>query len=292
MQTTTRSASHILAASPRFSDLDTQRHVTSRTYEDFCREARFAILAENSYPTERLLEERIHLVPRRSFVRFFREQMPGARLEVQSVFYQPKPERILWIQEVREADSNALACRLLTETEVRADGNAMRLELHGLESGEPAVEDIDLLSEPPSFKGTCRRVSAPAVMLFSDRTIFYDYPPTALWRLGEEGRWSFGHAIGLDQKKILETDTITFFTAAAFAYYRIPEPGEELTIHSWVEKIDKIRCFMRQDVTPKNSDEVLLSIREEQLIVSLSRRRPRKAPPEFLEMVSDYMEAV
>ena len=61
-------------------------------------------------------------------------------------------------------------------------------------------------------------------------------------------------------------------------------------LQPWIEKIEKIRCFMRQDVTPKDSDEVLLSIREEQLIVSLSRRRPRKAPPEFIQMVSDYME--
>ncbi|MCB1323767.1 MAG: hypothetical protein H7A21_12085 [Spirochaetales bacterium] len=290
MQTTAKSNSHILAASPRFADLDTQRHVTSRTYEDFCREARFAILAESSYTTERLLEEKIHLVPRRSFVRFFREQMPGARLQVHSVFYRTEPERILWVQEVREAESNALACRLLTETETRANGNAIPLKLDGYDPGAPASEDLDLLAEPPQFGGSCRRVSAPAVMLFSDRTIFYDYPPTALWRLGEEGRWSFGHAIGLDQKKILETDTITFFTAATFAFHRIPGPGEELAIHSWIEKIEKIRCFMRQDVTPKDSDEVLLSIREEQLIVSLSRRRPRKAPPEFIQMVSDYME--
>ena len=278
-----------IAVSPRVSDLDTQRHVTSRTYEAFCWQARYKLLADQGYSTDRLLEEQILLVPTRSFVRFTKEQLPGAQLFVKTRVLSGAANQLIWDQEIIEADSGKLAVRILTETRATKMGLDYKWDFSVSEDESLASEDLELLDTPAPYSGNCKQVISPAVMNFSERTIFFDYPPHALWRVMEEGRWFFSDTVGLDQELILALDTVTFFTSATFQFLKMPVAGQELTIRTWVEKIDRIRLFMRQDVTPKDSDEVLFSIREEQLIVSLSRRRPRKAPPEFLDIVGDYM---
>lgn len=281
----------ISVSPPRAADLDTQRHVTSRTYESYCWEARYALLAEQGYGSDRLIEEKILLRPASTSLRFFREQMPGAALQVRTELIPGEDADLAFVQEVVEAGSGATACRIVTHVRSEVDGKALRLQLKPTSPGEDDAWTAEPLTAPPQkFAGRNKRVSAPAVMLYSERTPFFDHPPTALWRIAEEGRWQFSYTVGLDQKKIYETDTITFFTSANFEFYRIPRGGEEMIIRTWIESIEKIRCFMRQDVETKDG-ELLFSVREEQLIVSLSRRRPRKAPPEFVGMIADYMES-
>ncbi len=281
----------ISVSPPRAADLDTQRHVTSRTYESYCWEGRYALLAGQGYGNERLIEEKILLRPVGTSMRFFREQMPGAALKVRTELIPGDGADLAFVQEVVEADSGATACRIVTHVRGEVDGAAQRLALAPTSAtGEDDAWTADPLTAPPKkFAGDNQRVSAPAIMLYSERTPFFDHPPAALWRIAEEGRWHFSYAVGLDQKKIYETDTVTFFTSANFEFYRIPRGGEEMIIHTWIESIEKIRCFMRQDIETKQG-ELLFSVREEQLIVSLSRRRPRKAPPEFVGMIADYME--
>lgn len=43
----------------RISDLDTQRHVTSRTYENFCLEGRFRTLEKNGFSIREILSQGI-----------------------------------------------------------------------------------------------------------------------------------------------------------------------------------------------------------------------------------------
>lgn len=284
-----------IAVVPRFADLDTQRHVTSRTYESFAWEGRHKLLAAAGHSIESLLTRGVRLRPRQSSVAFQREQNPGARLEVLTEAEAAPSGVIYWRQRIVEAESGALACALQCTTQTEASGAPADLlptdaPASGAAQDSPAKE-IQAVPPIAVFSGASDRVISRCFMPYSERSIFYDYPLSALWRLAEDGRWHFSTQIGLTEQRIRELDTITFFLAGNFEFYDLPRAGQELTIHTWMERIDKIRCVMRTDVSDAASGTVLYSCRDEQLIVSLSRRRPRKAPPEFIELVRPYMES-
>lgn len=286
-----------LAVVPRFADLDTQRHVTSRTYESFAWEARHKLLADAGHTVESLLARGVRLRPRQSSVAFQREQNPGARLEVLTQAEAAPGGVIYWRQRIVEAEGGALACTLHCTTQSEAEGAPVELlptdgvaDVAGAAEESPAKE-IQRLPRIAPFSGASERVLSRCFMPYSERSIFFDYPLTALWRLAEDGRWYFSTQIGLTEERIRELDTITFFISGNFEFYDLPRAGQELAIHTWLERIEKIRCVMRTDVSDAASGAVLYSCRDEQLIVSLSRRRPRKAPPEFIELVRPYMES-
>lgn len=283
-----------IAVVPRFADLDTQRHVTSRTYESFAWEGRHKLLEAAGHSIQSLLERGVRLRPRQSSVAFQREQNPGARLEVFTEAEAAPGGVIYWRHRIVEAESGTLACTLHCTTQSEAAGAPV--ELLPTQGAAAAPEDSpakEIQALPPiaRFSGASERVLSRCFMPYSERSIFYDYPLTALWRLAEDGRWYFSTEIGLTEQRIRELDTITFFLAGNFEFYDLPRAGQELTIHTWLERIEKIRCVMRTDVSDAQSGAVLYSCRDEQLIVSLSRRRPRKAPPEFIELVRPYMES-
>lgn len=281
---------------PRLSDLDTQRHVTSRSYEQFCWQGRHELLAEHGYDLTRLLEERILLVPFKSYVKFYREQMPGNPIEVLTRAHVGPKNIIYWVQEIYNIDNCDLACRLITVTKSRAKNKGIELlaDQARLQSEKELQIDgvaVDVvLKKPKTFSGNCKRVKSPFVTQYSARSYFFDYPPSEYWRIMEEGRWAFGQKLGFTQKTIEQIDTTTFFTGGTYYWAKIPEAGQELVVYTWVEKIDNIRCFLRQDVHTKKGDQFIFCIREEQLIVSLSKRRPRKAPLEWVTMVKSYIE--
>lgn len=285
-----------ISVRPRLADLDTQRHVTSRIYESFAWEGRHRLLDEQGYGIPRLLEEGVRLIPRRSVCSFQREQNPGAELAVETEAEAGANGQICWRQRVVEsANGGAVACKILTETQSQRSGQAVQLLDPPDPEKQPAAAPdgpaADLAAAAPisPFSGNCRQVAARWIMPYSERTVFYDYPISALWRIAEDGRWHFSTAIGLTEDRIRQLDTITFFIAGAFEFHQAPEAGSELGVRVWLERIEKIRCFMRTDVFDRTG-AIVLSCRDEQLIVSLSRRRPRKAPPEFLEMVGAYLE--
>jgi acyl-CoA thioesterase FadM len=66
----------------RFADLDTQRHVTSRTYEQFALEGRYRMLAKLGYNQERIQNENIYLEAISGYSKFHRQQFPGVQLKV------------------------------------------------------------------------------------------------------------------------------------------------------------------------------------------------------------------
>ncbi len=281
-----------IAVVPRFADLDTQRHVTSRTYESFAWEARHKLLADAGHSIESLLEGGVRLRPRQSSVSFQREQNPGARLEVFTEAEAAPGGVIYWRQRILEAESGTLACTLYCTTHSESDGASIDLLPIDAAAGgaDSPAKVIQAIAPIVAFSGASARVLSRCFMPYSERSIFYDYPLTALWRLAEDGRWYFSTTIGLTEQRIRDLDTITFFIAGNFEIYALPHAGQELAIHTWLERVEKIRCVMRTDVSDAASGALLYSCRDEQLIVSLSRRRPRKAPPEFIELVRPYME--
>ncbi len=270
-------------------DLDTQRHVTSRTYEALCWEGRLRLLADLGYSLDSMLEKGQRLDVELTHCSFSREQLPGNQLIVETVL-ELQGSKQLWLQEVKQ-DDGSLACRIATITTLIQGGEVQSMNVENPES-DSSVSPVEYISSlPGSFaeRTNCEAVETTVTALYSERTPFFNYPSAAFWRLIEEGRWGFSHAIGLDQKRILEMDTVTFFTSGTFRIYRQPVAGELLKVYTWVDRIEKIRCFLRSDVLD-TAGELIMSNIEEQLIVSLSRRRPRRAGPEYVHMVEKYLE--
>ncbi|MCB1168366.1 MAG: hypothetical protein KDK33_19585, partial [Leptospiraceae bacterium] len=271
------------------------RHVTSRTYEAFCWEGRLDMLAFLGLPLPEMLEHTILLNPELTHCSFHREQQAGSQMVVHS-WMELAQDRLHFYQEIRDS-AQELVCKIATTYTVLREGESL--------SGQQIQELLDLSKaasadrQPAAFiaslpaispgRPECKTVPTQLRVGYSDRTPFFDYQPGAFWRFIEEARWEFSTAIGLDQKRILEYDTVTFFTSGTFHIFRQPVAGEILRVETWIHRIEKIRCFLRSDVYDAEGNVVLCNI-EEQLIVSLSRRRPRRAGPEFLHLVEEFIE--
>lgn len=84
----------------RISDLDTQRHVTSRTYENFCLEGRFRILEESGFSLREILSQGIAIHPLESQIRFLAQQMERTNLRTETKAFPLGDGKIFWDQKV------------------------------------------------------------------------------------------------------------------------------------------------------------------------------------------------
>lgn len=272
-----------ITLTPRVADLDTQRHVTSRTYEHFCYEARLGLLAEHGLDLNRILNEHRHLRPVRSAIRFINQQHPGNPLTVHT-HLSVRGNLLLWDHIVTGAEGKE-ACRITLETILDGDTSGP-LVPDGGAAGERAVEFADI----HPFPGTCKTIDSSFIMPYSDRDITGEFPPVAYWRVFEEGRWAMGDALGMTYERMRDMDTITFFMGGSMLFHKPPAAGQHVRLRTWIERIDKFRLYFRQDLLPADSEEVLASIREDQIIVSLAKARPKKPPREYLDVVIDILE--
>lgn len=257
----------------RFADLDTQRHVTSRTYESFALEGRYRLLAKIGYPHERIQNEQIYLNPVLGYAKFHRQQFPGVELKVVTEVNADQH----WDQKIFEMGGD-LVCHLQLKTQTDKP-----LEGLGAASDEP------VLYEPlKPWSGQSERVVCQYQLPYSDRDFAGKYNPASLWKIFEEGRWMFVEKVGLTYEKIVELDTTSFFMGSICNFFAEVPAGRTLQVMTWVERIEKIRYWFRQDVL--HNGKLLISMRDEQLIVSLSRARPQRATPEFLKYIGKYVE--
>lgn len=259
----------------RFADLDTQRHVTSRTYESFALEGRYRLLAKLGYPHERIQNEQIYLNAVSGYAKFHRQQFPGVELKVVTEA-SPSGTQIHWDQKIFEP-SGELVCHLQLLTQ----GVAIP-ELTGENAGPVLYEPL----KPWSGQG--ERIVAQYTMPYADRDFAGKYNLASLWKIFEEGRWLFVEKVGLTYEKIVELDTTSFYMGGICNVFADVPAGRTLQLMTWIERIDKIRYWFRQDVL--HNGKVLMSMRDEQLIVSLSRARPQRATPEFLKYIGKYIE--
>ena len=272
-----------IQAKTRFSDLDTQRHVTSRTYEHFCMEGRHRLLEENGFPASRILEESINIRPAACYVKFINQQQAGAVLDVNTEAYVLGEGAIFWNQSVLQPDGKtALLLQLTTESDKGGRPLAVL-------PGGPEQCAESQITEISAFSGTCKRWQSVLFAPYSDRNLFGAYSPAALWRIFEDGRWLFSERLGITYEKMVELDTITFWMGGVFQFYRPMLAGASLAVYSWIEKLEGIRCYIRQDVTTEDGT-LIMSSREEHLIVSLQKSRPRKAPPDYIRLVENFIE--
>lgn len=265
-----------------FFDLDSNRHVTSRTYERFSQEGRYRILAENGYPIQKCMEEGLVLIPESTQVRFLAQQFSGMSLTIKTEALPYKEGKIFWDHKIYGEDEK-LACELKVITKGE---NKSRKSFSFFESENTFPEESYF--HLPTFTNSCKRLISDYPILFSDMNCFWNYSPDAIWKIFEEGRWLFFSKI-IDLNKITSLDTTSFFMGGKIQFFRMPLAGEKTKLYTWIYKVEKIRFYIRQDLVGDNG-ELIASMKDEQLFVSLSTSRPRKAPEDFVKIVRDYVE--
>lgn len=261
-------------------DLDWNRHVTSRTYERFSLESRHTILNEIGFSIQKCMEDGLVLIPEFTQVKFLAQQFAGANLKIntEATFY--KEGRIFWDHKIFGEDDR-LACEL---TIITRSQDKKEKVFSFLEGSTDAV-----MPEPLKiFLGTGKRLLHDYQLLQCDLNCFWTYSPDIVWKVFEEGRWLFFGEI-IDITRISSLDTTCFFMGGKIQYFRLPLPGEKTKLYTWIESVEKIRFYIRQDLVGEKGD-LIASMRDEQLFVSISASRPRKAPADFLEIVKDYIE--
>ncbi len=277
---------HEYSALTRFADLDTQRHVTSRTYEQFALEGRYQVLAKLGFNQERIQNEQIYLEAVRGYSKFHRQQFPGVQLKVETFAAVPAGHSnagiIHWDQKIRDA-AGELVCHLQLETRTTKAGEAIVLE--GIET----AENFEILyADLAPWSGNNERVVNHYTMPYSDRDFAGRYNVASYWKIFEEGRWMFAEKTGLTYERIVEMDTTSFYMGSICNFFAEIPAGRTLQIMTWIERVDKIRYYFRQDVL--HNGKVLLAMRDEQLIVSLSKARPQRASATFMSFMGKYVE--
>ena len=267
----------------RVSDLDTQRHVTSVTYEHLSLDGRYRILEDHGYPVKRMLEEQIVMRPVSSNVRFLAQQAHGAEIVTRTECHPAKGGRAVWQHTILGA-AGEVSCRLDVETIFEKKGRPTQLLPVSRAKAPVEFGPVEV------FSGTCLRVPSRHSLRLYDRDIFGRYPLSQYWRLAEEGRWALTDALGINLETIRRNDTTMFWMGGAFrCRAEIPERAQVLGF-TWVRRIHGIRAYFRQQFVLEPTGEVLLDTDEEQLIVSLSRARPKRATPEFVATFQKYIE--
>lgn len=263
-------------------DLDWNRHVTSRTYERFASEARQRILTEQGYSIKTCLEQGIFLLPEFSEIRFLGQQFAGSELRVETNAEIFADGYILWRHEVYGEDGTiANKMLLITQTE-QAEEKGKQLW--------PEVKQklAEYSSKVEAFSASCERLEQEYHMIFSDMNSSWRYSAEALWKVFEEGRFLFFNKV-IDLDRILAMDTTSFFMGGEIHYFQMPKPGEKVYLATWIERVDRIRFYFRQDIQGMDG-RIYASMRDEQVFVALSTSRPRKAPADFRGIIAKYLE--
>jgi acyl-CoA thioesterase FadM len=269
----------------RTSDLDFHRHVNNKIYEQFCSEGRYRLLEEQGYSIEALLNQAVTLRPVASFVKFFLQQKSGATLNVRTEVFPSGDGIILWDHHLSQPDGQAV-CHLQAKT-ATLDRRRQPIDLLPVTDDSPAQV---LIENVPAFSGNCARIASSYAIIYSDMDAFGRLPLAALWRIFEEGRHMFGEQLGLSTERLVGLDTLIFWVAGTYQYYQSINPGQQVSIHTWLERIARIRVYIRQEIRTADGAELLGASREEHLVVSLSEARAKPLPSELATMLQTYVE--
>jgi acyl-CoA thioesterase FadM len=274
-----------ISMTTRISDLDSLRHVNNRIYEQLCLEGRFHLLEEQGYSIEALLDRAIVLRPLASFVKFSLQQKSGSTLNIETEAFPLGNGIILWNHQILQPDGN-IVCQLQAKSET-LDRYHKPIELlpgTGIEPVQVLIEDV------PDFSGNCSRISSSYSAIYTDMDAFGQLPFAAYWRIFEEGRHMFGEQLGLTLEKLVQLDTHIFWTAGTYQYYKPIKAGQQVRIFTWLERIVRIRAYIRQEIRTPDGADLLGASREEHLLVSLSKARAKALPSEMATMIQDYIE--
>lgn len=274
-----------ISVKTRTSDLDSLRHVNNRIYEQFCSEGRYQLLEEQGHSIEALLDKAIALRPVASFVKFSIQQKSGSTLNIQTEAFPLGNGLILWNHHISQPDGKAV-CHLQAKTET-LERRHKPIELLPVADENPVpalVEDV------PNFSGNCSRISSSYSAIYTDMDPFGNLPLAAWWRIFEEGRHMSSERLGLSLENLVRLDTHFFWVAGTYQCYKPIKAGQRVSIHTWLERIVRIRAYVRQEIRTADEAELLGASREEHLIVSLKEARPKALPSEMAAMMQVYLE--
>lgn len=278
----------IISLETKTYDLDWNRHVTSRTYERFGYEGRMEFLEELGYGIEWIIQNRHSILPQDTQVRFLAQQFSGAELLVHSTLFQSMDGLIHAHQNIVDKNEKPV-CELrsgffLLEKNSQPVMISSLLEYSKIIKNESSLPEIRVELFP--IQSGIEYFSHGIQIKFSDMNCFWTVSNESVWKYFEEGRFLFfKEVIGFDS--IHETDTTTFFMGGEIHIYDLPSPGTQVEIRSWIESIEKIRFYFRQDLVDSKG-RVLASMKDEQLFIKLSKSRPCKIPEGFLKLTEKY----
>ncbi|WCL47597.1 acyl-CoA thioesterase [Leptospira sp. GIMC2001] len=281
-------------------DLDYNRHVTSRTYENFAYAGRMDLLDSIGLSIHELLKLKYKVIANETTVRFLNQQFAGSKLKVRTSAYQDSSGLIHWNHLIEDKDGKAV-CDLKSNSYLMDNKNqplqvkSLRIDPNNLidESAGKKIEidpsqleyhtlNIQMNTRPEQLTPLTHSIKVP----FNDLNIFWTLSSVAVWKFFEEGRFLFFKevfGIGAD----MEIDVTTFFMNANIQIFELPEPGTIITMESWIDSIEKIRFYFRQDIRDANG-KLLASMRDEQLFVKLSASKPCRVPQEFYDKTKKY----
>jgi acyl-CoA thioesterase FadM len=266
----------------RHFDLDWNRHVTSRTYEKFGYDARCELLKEFGYSIEHLLNNGIIFLPNSSNVRFLNQQFVNSEIQVETEVYRLPNLSLLWKQSMIGNDGKK-ACEIESISTLIQNGSPL------LVSAIPEIQNLPqhqfTIHPKPIQQNT---IEHTYYIPYSDMNCFWILPADSIWKIFEEGRFLFFKEI-VDLDLIKETDSTTFFMGGEIQIYEEPLPGSQIKLLSWIESFQKIRFYFRQDIID-NQGKLLASMKDEQLFVSLSNSKPKRAPSAFFEKIERFIE--
>jgi len=265
-------------------DLDWNRHVTSRTYERFCYAARMDLIAQLGYPIKKMLAEGMKWVPQKYQIRFLSQQFQDANLDVKTKLFQDNHGVCHFMQMV--LDQNFKPVCEIKSTAILVESNHKLIQFSSDQGTDPELllrENLQIRPFHPSTQSLTHEMYIP----FSDMNCFWNLSGEAIWKFFEEGRFLFFQKV-IDLEFIQRIDTTTFFMGGDIEILELPEPGSSIHLSSWIDSIDKIRFYFRQDITDGNG-KIFASMRDEQLFVGLSTSRPKRVPVEFIERTKAYI---
>jgi acyl-CoA thioesterase FadM len=265
----------------QFYDLDWNRHVTSRTYEKMAYAARMEILKDLGYPISEMLQKQWKWVSQGSHVRFHSQQYENKDLLIETELVKDSHGSLHFHQKLYDIDKKPV-CTIGNQS-ILLDESKNPIQMDAVEEDLTRIFSWKLNERLPSWNTLQHSLYIP----FGDMNCFWNLPTDSVWKIFEEGRFLFFKEL-VDLTMVTEFDTSTFFMGGDIEIIELPEPGSTIRLHSWIDEIQKIRFYFRQDIVSQEG-KLLAKMRDEQLFVSLSSSRPKKAPPEFLQAVGNYI---
>ncbi|MCZ8157924.1 MAG: acyl-[acyl-carrier-protein] thioesterase [Leptospira sp.] len=268
-----------------YYDLDWNRHVNSRTYEKFAYASRMQILKDFGYPISKMLNQEDKWISLSSKVRFLSQQFENSILTVKTALNRDKRDQLHFYHHIQ--DSNGIPVCNVWNVSALANSNGDFVSIDSVLTTEDKDKlfDVKLDERNPSWNTLSHNYDIP----FTDMNGFWNLPTESIWKIFEEGRFLFFNEV-LDLGLIKKIDTSTFFMGGEIEMIELPKPGTKVIIHSWIDSVEKIRFYFRQDIVSQDG-KILVRMRDEQLFVALSTSRPRKAPKEVLEQIGKYIRS-
>ncbi len=265
----------------QYYDLDWNRHVTSRTYEKMAYAARMEILKELGYPISEMLQKQWKWVSQGSHVRFHSQQYENKDLLIETELVKDSHGSLHFHQKLYDIDKKPV-CTIGNQS-VLLDESKNPIQIDAVEEDLTRIFSWKLNERLPGWNTLQHSLYIP----FGDMNCFWNLPTDSVWKIFEEGRFLFFKEL-VDLTMVTESGTSTFFMGGDIEIIELPEPGSTIRLHSWIDEIQKIRFYFRQDIVSQEG-KLLAKMRDEQLFVSLSSSKPKKAPPEFLQAVGSYI---